>query len=99
MRIYSGRQEVGASLVTKVRVPAPVPELAAARRPTISVVIPCFNYGHFLPACLGSVLEQDEVETEVIIVDDASTDDSAVVAERYALRYDNVDVIFHRSNT
>jgi uncharacterized membrane protein len=99
VRIHGGRREVGTSLVSKVRIPAPVPELTVARRPTVSVVIPCYNYGHFLPACLGSVVDQDQVETEVIIVDDASTDDSAAVAWRYTRRCDNMQVILHRSNT
>jgi glycosyltransferase involved in cell wall biosynthesis len=50
-------------------------------RPLVSVVIPCYNYGHFLPEAVASVLEQPDVDVEVIIVDDASTDHSAEVAE------------------
>lgn len=48
---------------------------------TVSVVIPCHNYGHFLPTALDSVLHQRGVEVDVIVVDDASTDDSADIAE------------------
>lgn len=53
-------------------------------RPLVSVVVPCYNYGRFLPDAVGSVLDQPGVDVEVIIVDDASTDDSAEVAETFA---------------
>jgi glycosyltransferase involved in cell wall biosynthesis len=46
----------------------------------VSVVIPCYNYGRFLPRCVDSVLTQDGVDLEVIIVDDASPDGSVAVA-------------------
>jgi hypothetical protein len=49
-------------------------------RPTVSVVVPCYNYGHYLSECVGSVLAQDGVDVDVLIVDDASVDDSVAVA-------------------
>ncbi|WP_419663486.1 glycosyl transferase, family II [Desulfosarcina variabilis str. Montpellier] len=49
-------------------------------RPIVSVVVTCYNYGHFLAACLNSVLSQTFKEIEVIVVDDGSTDDSEQVA-------------------
>ncbi|GAA3632500.1 hypothetical protein GCM10022236_38820 [Microlunatus ginsengisoli] len=51
---------------------------------TVSVVIPCFNYAHYLPVAVASVLSQEMVHVEVIIVDDASSDDSVAVARRLA---------------
>jgi glycosyltransferase involved in cell wall biosynthesis len=47
-------------------------------RPLVSVVVPCFNHGRYLNDCIGSILEQDYRELEVIIVDDASTQESTV---------------------
>jgi hypothetical protein len=61
---------------------APVPELGPGRRPTVSVIIPCYNYGRFLPNAVHSALDQRDVAVEVIVVDDASTDDSLRTANR-----------------
>jgi glycosyltransferase involved in cell wall biosynthesis len=49
----------------------------------VSVIIPCYNYGHFLPAAIESVLAQTYRDLEVIVVDDGSTDDSAAIADGY----------------
>lgn len=60
----------------------------------VSVVIPSYNHGHFLDECLASVLGQEGVNFEVILVDDGSTDDTHKVASRFRdrityLRQDN----------
>jgi hypothetical protein len=62
------------------------------------VVIPCYNYGHFLPAAVASALDQEDIDVEVLIVDDASTDDSAAVAQRLADGDHRVDVLLHQTN-
>src|SRR5207245_2526749 len=43
-------------------------------QPPVSVVVPCFNHGHFLKKSVAAILEQDYPEFEVIVVDDGSTD-------------------------
>lgn len=45
----------------------------------ITVVVPCFNYGHFLEQCVESVSRQSHQDWECIIVDDGSTDDTPAV--------------------
>jgi Glycosyl transferase family 2 len=67
-------------------------------RPTVSVVVPCYRYGRFLPECVGSLLDQDGVDVRVLIIDDASPDDSAQVAERLAAADDRVEVRRHEVN-
>lgn len=44
--------------------------------PAVSVVIPSFNRGHCIQACVGSILAQSFRDLEVIVVDDASKDDT-----------------------
>lgn len=65
---------------------------------SVSVVVPCYNYGHLLPACLDSVLSQTGVSTRILIVDDASPDGSGEVARRLAEQDDRVEALVHRVN-
>lgn len=53
-------------------------------KPVLSVIIPVWNGARYLGEAITSVLEQDGLpDTEVIVVDDGSVDDSATLAERY----------------
>lgn len=52
----------------------------------VSVVIPCYKQAHLLPVALDSVLAQEGVSVEVVVVDDGSPDDVAGVAARYGGR-------------
>lgn len=63
----------------------------------VSVVVPCYNYGHYLPDAVFSVLDQD-VPVEIIIVDDCSTDDSAEVAAVLAEQHPNVRLVRNEHN-
>ncbi|CDK01855.1 conserved hypothetical protein [Microbacterium sp. C448] len=72
--------------------------VALTSRPTVSVVIPCYNYGHFLPNAVESVATQEGVDVDVLIVDDASTDDSFHVAEELASRFSRVRVVRNEEN-
>jgi glycosyltransferase involved in cell wall biosynthesis len=66
---------------------------------SVSVVIPCYRYGHFLEDAVSSVLDDQEgVDVRVLIIDDASPDDSAEVARKIAARDPRVEVIVHTSN-
>lgn len=49
----------------------------------VSVIIPNYNYARFLQQRIESVLAQTYTNFEVILLDDASTDDSVSVLERY----------------
>lgn len=65
---------------------------------TVSVVITCYNYSHYLRAAVDSVLRQEDVHVDVIIVDDASQDDSLVVARQLASADSRVRVIANDVN-
>jgi glycosyltransferase involved in cell wall biosynthesis len=51
--------------------------------PLVSVVIPTFNYGHFVVDAVESALAQTYRPVEVIVVDDGSTDDTGARLEPY----------------
>jgi glycosyltransferase involved in cell wall biosynthesis len=52
----------------------------------VSVIIPTWNYGRFLGDALNSILGQSWPGFEIIVVDDASDDDTAEVASRFGDR-------------
>ena len=52
-----------------------------------SVILPVYNVEAYLPACLDALLPQIEADTEVILIDDGSTDASAEICRQYAARY------------
>src|SRR5207247_11020691 len=53
-------------------------------KPRVSVIIPCRNYGRFLPDALDSALAQTIGDVEILLFNDESTDDTDRVARRYA---------------
>lgn len=77
----------------RLRRPAPL-----VTRPRVSVVVPCYNYGAFLPAAVSSALDQEGVDVDVLIVDDASTNGSTAVAQRLAAEDSRVDLLVHETN-
>jgi hypothetical protein len=61
---------------------------------TVSVVITCHNYGRYLRECLESILAQERPADEILVVDDASTDETPAIVAEYAdhgVRYERVD--------
>lgn len=66
---------------------------------SVSVVIPCYGYGHFLEQAVSSVLDdQPGVDVRVLVIDDASPDDSADVARALAESDPRVEVVVHPEN-
>lgn len=53
---------------------------------SVGVVIPCYGYGHLLEGCVRSVLDQEGVEVNVLVIDDCSPDSTPEVAARLAGR-------------
>lgn len=72
--------------------------VAPSSRPSVSVVIPCYEYGHFLADSVGSALSQDGVDVDVLIIDNASSDDSPDVARSLALSDSRVECILRTTN-
>lgn len=59
----------------------------------VSVIIPVYNMEKYLEACIDSVLQQEDVSLEIILVDDGSKDSSPAICDRYAQNYSNVKTI------
>lgn len=53
---------------------------------TVSLIVPCYNAAKTLRLCLESVLAQTRRPDEIVVVDDASTDGSAAIAEELGCR-------------
>jgi glycosyltransferase involved in cell wall biosynthesis len=65
---------------------------------TVSVIIPCYNYAHFLRECVESVVSQVSVEVQVLIIDDASSDNSTQVAAELSAHNSCVEFRRHDKN-
>jgi GT2 family glycosyltransferase len=52
----------------------------------ITVIVPVYNGSQTLPDCLEALQRQTHPPHEVIVVDDGSTDDTAIVAERFGVK-------------
>ncbi len=66
--------------------------------PTVDVVIPNYNYGHYLLECAESVLSQIGVKLRLLIIDNASEDNSAVIARDIAAHDERVELLLRSKN-
>ena len=66
--------------------------------PLVSVVVPAYNVANYIEKAVESVLSQSFSDLELLIVDDASTDETAAVAETFAARDGRVRVLTNESN-
>lgn len=65
--------------------------------PYISLVVPVYNAEAYLNRCIDSVLSQDFVSWEMILVNDGSNDSSGMICDSYALKDNRISVI-HKKN-
>lgn len=65
---------------------------------SVDIIIPSYNYASFLPDCVTSILAQRGVELRVLIIDDASQDDTPAVGARMAKLDSRVEFRRHEQN-
>lgn len=65
----------------------------------VSIIVPVFNGEKYIEKCINSIERERQYSknTDVIIVDDGSTDNTYAVLENLAEKYDNIQV-FHKEN-
>lgn len=56
----------------------------------VSIIIPCYNQSKYVSDAIESALNQTYLNTEVVIVNDGSTDNSSEIIKKYADRYKNI---------
>jgi len=63
----------------------------------ISIIVPIYKVGVYLPRCIDSILNQSYKNLEIILVDDGSPDSSGQICDEYAQR-DKRIIVIHKSN-
>ncbi len=66
--------------------------------PKVSIILPTYNYAHYLPAALESLLAQTYKNFEVIVVDDASSDNTKQVINKFLNQSDKIKYFKNRKN-
>jgi glycosyltransferase involved in cell wall biosynthesis len=66
--------------------------------PRVDVIVPCYNYARFLEGGVESALRQEGVDVRVLVIDDASPDDTEAVGRRLAGRDRRVTYRRHAVN-
>jgi glycosyltransferase involved in cell wall biosynthesis len=74
------------------------PSPAASTPPSVSVVMPLYNGAEILAAAVDSVLSQDICGLEVILLNDASRDETETIARRFAKSNEGVRYVSHPVN-
>lgn len=64
----------------------------------VDVIVPCYRYAHFLPTAVNSVLSQSLADVRVLIINDASPDDTDAVARELARADPRVEYVCHPEN-
>lgn len=70
----------------------------AISKEKVSIIIPLYNAEAYIERCLRSVIGQSHRDLEVIVVDDASSDNSVEIVEKFVNFHPNVRLIRHKTN-
>ena len=71
---------------------------SGADRPLFTIAVTCFNAEGTIERAVRSALAQTWSPREIVVVDDASTDGSAVLLREFERTHDEIRVIRHDSN-
>lgn len=66
--------------------------------PKVSIIIPCFNQEQYVSDAINSALNQTYKNIEIVIINDASADNSKEVIENFAKKYKNIIFLNNEEN-
>lgn len=66
--------------------------------PKVSILIPAFNYGHYIEDAIQSVLDQTFGDFELIILDNQSTDNTVEIVNTYMQKDSRIKLIVNKTN-
>ena len=66
-------------------------------KPTVSVIVPVFKVADYLDRCISSLVNQSYSNIEIILIDDGSHDDCALMCDEWAEKDARITVI-HKLN-
>lgn len=65
--------------------------------PKLSVIVPVYKSQEYLSRCIDSILSQEFIDFELILIDDGSPDESPQICDNYAVKDKRV-VVLHKEN-
>ncbi|MDR0750601.1 MAG: glycosyltransferase [Tannerellaceae bacterium] len=90
---------VGQNEVKREKSVSQAVELKAAKEVLVSVIVPNYNYARYLPMRIESILNQTFTNFELILLDDASTDESVSILEKYRDNEYVSHIVINEQNT
>ena len=64
----------------------------------LSIIVPVYNVGSFLPKCIDSIISQTFTDFELILIDDGSTDNSVEICDAAREKKDSRVRVIHKEN-
>lgn len=65
----------------------------------ISIIVPIYNVEKYLDECLNSIYAIKNMKKEVILINDGSTDNSTIIAQKYKNKYSNETILVNQENS
>lgn len=64
----------------------------------VSVIVPVYNSEKYISRCIDSILNQENISLEIIIIDDGSNDGSLNICKAYEQKHKNICVVASKNN-
>lgn len=81
-----------------IKLPYNYKSIIVMHMPKVSIIVPIYNSERFLDRCISSLVNQTMKDIEIILVSDASPDNSKDIMERYASQDSRVVTIYNEVN-